>query len=312
MTKIAIELGIRATMDSIKRAARIADENLVECFFVPETHPQFFGVDALDALSKISESVKHVKLGTGIINVFSRTQEDILGAANQLQTKTSGKFVLGIGTSAPIIVKNLWNMEFKKPLSRLRDYSSFIKTKYSGPVYWAAVGEKTTKLAAKNADGAIFFLKPRDQISDHIDMINSTRKSLNKKGEFNVLSVIPTYFADDSSQAKITLASYIGANEFYSVSLAKAGFQYEVERIKNAFQNVGLMDAAQNVGDKLPDELTISGSVEECKEKIIKMGENSKLQTIILGFDLPEYEYTDEFFEKLDKLLKSLQKDAIC
>ena len=313
MTKIGIELGIRAPVKAIERAAQIADNTSVEYFFVPETHPGFFGVNALDVLSNISEKVKHVKLGTGIINVFSRTREEILDAANHLHTKTGGKFVLGMGTSAPIIIKNLWNMEFKKPLSRLRDYSNFIKTKYSGPIYWAAVGEKTTKLAAENADGVIFFLKPRDQISNHIDMINSTLKSLNKsEDEFNVISILPTFFADNNNQAKMTLASYIGANEFYAISLTNAGFQDEVEKIKNAFEKVGLLEAMQNVGDVLLDELTVSGSVEECKEKISKMIKNTKLKTVILGFDLPEDKYTDDFFEKLDKLLKSLQKDAIC
>ena len=308
MTKIGIELGIRAPAKAIERAAQIADDNSVEYFFVPETHPGFFGVDALEVLSDISEKVKRVKLGTGIINVFSRTQEEILDAANQLHTKTGGKFVLGIGTSAPIIIKNLWNMEFKKPLSRLRDYSNFIKTKYSGPIYWAAVGEKTTKLAAENADGVIFFLKPRDQISNHIDMINSTLKSLNKsEDEFNVISILPTFFADNNNQAKMTLAGYIGANEFYAISLTNAGFQDEVEKIKNAFEKVGLWEAMQNVGDVLLDELTVSGSVEECKERISKMIKNTKLKTIILGFDLPEDKYTDDFFEKLDKLLKSIQ-----
>jgi len=292
VTEIGIELGIRAPIKAIERAAQIADDNSVEYFFVPETHPGFFGVDALDALSNISEKVKHVKLGTGIINVFSRTQEEILDAANNILTKTGGKFVLGMGTSAPIIIKNLWNMEFKKPLSRLRDYSNFIKTKYSGPIYWAAVGEKTTKLAAENADGVIFFLKPRDQISNHIDMINSILKSLNKsEEEFNVISILPTFFTDNNNQAKMTLAGYIGANEFYAISLTNAGFQDEVEKIKNAYEKVGLWEAMQNVGDVLLDELTVSGSVEECKEKISKIIKNTKLKTVILGFDLPEDKY---------------------
>lgn len=308
MTKIGIELGIRAPIEAIKRAAQIADDNYVQYFLVPETHPEFFGVDALQALLKISEKVKHVKLGTGIINVFSRTREEILDRANQIHKKTGGKFILGIGTSAPVIIEKLWKMEFKKPLSRLRDYSNFIKTKYSGPIYWAAVGEKTTKLAAENADGVIFFLKPRDQILTHIDLINLTLRSLNKsKDEFNVISIIPTFFAGENNQAKLTLASYIGANEFYSIPLANAGFQDEVEKIKNAYEKVGLKEAAQNVGDALLDELTVSGSVDLCKEKISKMTKNTKLKTIILGFDLPEDQYTDDFFQKLDKLLKSLQ-----
>jgi len=308
VTKIGIELGIRAPIEAIERAAQIADDNYVEYFLVSETHPEFFGVDALHVLLKISEKVKHVKLGTGIINVFSRTQEEILDLAGHIHTKTGGKFILGIGTSAPIIIEKLWKMEFKKPLSRLRDYSNFIKKKYPGPIYWAAVGEKTTKLAAENADGVIFFLKPRDQISIHIELINSTLTSLNKsKDEFNLISIVPTFFAEDRNQAKLTLASYIGANEFYSIALAKAGFQEEVEKIKRSYEKVGLKEAAKNVGDILLDELTVSGSVDVCKEKISKRTKNTKLNTIILGFDLQEDQYTDDFFQKLDKLLTSLQ-----
>ena len=308
MTDIGIELGIRAPIEAIERAAQIADDNHVEYFLVPETHPEFFGVNALDTILKISEKVKNVKLGTGIINVFSRTQEEILDSANQIYEKTDGKFVLGIGTSAPIIIEKLWKMEFKKPLSRLKNYSKFIKTKFKGQIYWAAIGEKTTKLAAENANGVIFFLKPRVQISNHIDLINSVLASLNKSEDaFNLISIIPTYFDVDSNQAKMTLAGYIGANEFYSTPLSNAGFQDEVKKIKIMYKKAGLKKAAQNVGDTLLNELTIIGSVDTCKEKINEIIKNTKLKTIILGFDMPKDKYTDDFFAKLDKLLKCLQ-----
>ena len=308
MTNIGIELGIRAPIEAIERAAQIADDNHVEYFLVPETHPEFFGVNALDTILKISEKVKNVKVGTGIINVFSRTREEILDYANRLHAKTDGKSVLGIGTSAPIIIEKLWKMEFKKPLSRLKDYSNFIKTKFKGQIYWAAVGEKTTKLAAENANGVIFFLKPRVQISNHIDLINSTLASLNKSEDmFNLISIIHTYFEADNNQAKMTLAGYIGANEFYSTPLSNAGFQDDVEKIKSTYEKDGLRKAAQNVGDALLDELTITGSVDICKEKINEMIKNTKLKTIILGFDMPRDKYTDDFFTKLDKLMKDLQ-----
>ena len=308
MANIGIELGIRAPIEAIERAAQIADTNNVEYFLVPETHPEFFGVNALDTILKISEKVKNVKVGTGIINVFSRTQEEILDYANLIYEKTDGKFVLGIGTSAPIIIEKLWKMEFKKPLSRLKDYSNFIKTEFKGQIYWAAIGEKTTKLAAENANGVIFFLKPKVQISNHIDMINSTLASLNKSEDtFNLISIIPTYFEADNNQAKMTLAGYIGANEFYSTPLSNAGFQDDVKKIKSTYEKSGLKMAAQNVGDALLNELTITGSVDMCKEKINEIIKNTKLKTIILGFDMPKDKYTDDFFTKLDKLLKSLQ-----
>ena len=73
------------------------------------------------------------------------------------------------------------------------------------------------------------------------------------------------------------------------------------------YEKDGLRKAAQNVGDALLDELTITGSVDICKEKINEMIKNTKLKTIILGFDMPRDKYTDDFFTKLDKLMKDLQ-----
>ncbi len=115
-------------------------------------------------------------------------------------------------------------------------------------------------------------------------MINTTLE-VNKKDRFSTVSIIPTFFEEDGNQAKMTLARYIGANEFYSTPLVEAGFQDGVDKIKNAYQKIGLKDAAQNVGEVLLDELTIWGSVESCKERIYKIIENTKLKTIILGFD---------------------------
>ena len=73
--KLGIELGIRAPKKAIEKAAEIAEEHLIDYFFVPETHPKFYGVDAFETLSKISENIKHVKLGTVIVNIFSRSKK---------------------------------------------------------------------------------------------------------------------------------------------------------------------------------------------------------------------------------------------
>ena len=308
--KLGIELGIRAPKEAILKASKIAEKHSIEYFLVPETHPKFYGVDAFDTLEQISESMKHVKLGTGIVNVFSKSKEVIVQHANQLYKKTDENFILGLGTSTPAIIEDLWKMKFKKPLARLIDYSSFIKSEYKGPIFWAAVGQKTTELAAENVDGVIFFLKPKSQILNHIKLISTKLASLEKsKGGFEIISIIPTYLDENQEQfqAKMTLAGYIGANEFYSVPLEKAGFQNEVSNIKETYRKFGLKEAAKTVSEKLLNDLTISGSIDACKQKIRSMENDTKLDAIILGFDLPKEKYTDDFFDKLDKLLTSLE-----
>jgi len=302
MTKIGIELGIRASQEAILKAAKIADKHFVDYFFVPETHPESFGVDAFETILKIASNIKNVTIGTGIVNVFSRDKEEILKESVQIFEMSNGKFVLGIGTSAPVIIEKLWHLKFEKPVSRLVEYTEFIKSQYSGPIFWAAVGKHTTKLAAKHADGVIFFLKPKNQIADFIEMIEDELESLGKK--FETVSIFPTSF--DSEFTKITLAGYIGANEFYGKALINAGFQKDVSDIREAFSKFGLKGASKKVTDELVDELTITGTLEECKEKILEI-RKTKLKTVILGFDLPEEKYDDSFFEKLDKFLGMLK-----
>ncbi len=103
------------------------------------------------------------------------------------------------------------------------------------------------------------------------------------------------------------MAGYIGANEFYSVPLEKAGFQNEVSNIKETYRKFGLKEAAKTVSEKLLNDLTISGSIDTCKQKIRSIENDTKLDAIILGFDLPKEKYADDFFDKLDKLLTSLE-----
>lgn len=304
---IGVELGIRAPQKAIERAAEISDKNEIDYFFVPETHPSVYGVDAFESLLKLSEKTKHVTLGTGIVNVFSRSKEQILSASEKLYSRTGGRFVLGIGTSAPVIIEKLWKMQFKNPLSRLKEYTEFIRENFKGDIFWAAVGEKTVREAARNADGVLFFLKPKSQIKKDVILIK--QNLTNPENTFEVVSIVPTYIIteQDSFQAKMTLASYLGANEFYSKPLAKAGFESEVNKIKSIHNDLGLKEAAKNISDKLIDELVVFGSPQECAKKIFDKKKDLPLSSIILGFDLPESGYTNNFFNELENLLRDIK-----
>jgi len=170
--KFGIELGIKAPKDAVYKAAKIADSSGIDYFFIPETNPNVIGVNAFDTISILSNIINKVTLGTGIVNVFSRHPEQILEISQKIYQKTNQKFVLGLGTSAPAIIEKMYNMTFEKPVSRILQYTKFLKSKYSGPIFWSAVGEKMTKLAAENADGVIFFLKPEKEIEKSIKIIH--------------------------------------------------------------------------------------------------------------------------------------------
>lgn len=294
--KRGIELGINADLSSIKEAAKISNENNMDYFFVPETNPSIIGVDAFDTLEKIADKNQNMIMGTGIVNVFSRTKEQIAAGANKIYEKCEKKFVLGIGTSAPAVIENMWRLKFEKPVSRILEYTEYLRSNFQGPIFWAAVGQKTTQLAAQKADGVMFFLKPKRQVASDVSKIKS------KSGSFETVCIVPTYFGSGFAKAKKTLARYIGANEFYSVPLMSE-YDKEILEIRKAFRKFGLSSAIEEVSDKLAEELAICGTPKYCKERLDDFQEKTGCDAVIAGFDLDKDRFDSEFFENLKKLL---------
>jgi alkanesulfonate monooxygenase SsuD/methylene tetrahydromethanopterin reductase-like flavin-dependent oxidoreductase (luciferase family) len=305
-TKRGVELGIRAPLNAIKKAAMISDANLLDCYFVPETHPMFTGVDAFEALNSVVDKVENMTLGTGIVNVYSRSKEIMLRLCSEIYRKSDGRFVLGLGTSAPIIIENMYKMKFEKPLFRISSYTDYIKNHHNIPIYWAVVGDKITKLAAKHADGVIFFLKPESEIKHGIKIIRNTLSSLGRSyDQFDIISIRPTYIEDGRSaeqMARMTIANYVGANEFYSKPLEKSGYKKEVMAIRQNFAKYGLAEAARLVTHKMVTELATVGNAKECAGQISQYADRTKIKTVVAGFDLPKNGYNADFFLKLEKL----------
>src|SRR3990172_3109961 len=97
-----------------------------------------------------------------------------------------GRFCLGIGSSSPAIVENWNGVEFRKPLTRVRETVAFLRQVFAGekaasealcvrgfryarrfapppPIYIAALQEKMLALAGAMGDGVIInWLAPGD------------------------------------------------------------------------------------------------------------------------------------------------------
>jgi alkanesulfonate monooxygenase SsuD/methylene tetrahydromethanopterin reductase-like flavin-dependent oxidoreductase (luciferase family) len=306
MERIGIELGIRAPLSAVEKAAFIADRQMLDYYFIPETHSNFMGVNAFEALSRITTKIEHVTLGTGIVNVFSRTKNNLLLNASKIYNDTKKKFVLGLGTSAPAIVENMYKMRFEKPLSRIKEYTKYIKSRYDGPIYWSAVGDKITILSAECADGVIFFLKPESEIKRCIRILRSKLRSVDKNyNTFEIISILPSCISDSEKKGRNslrrTIANYVGANEFYSGPLERAGFVKEVKIIRKNFLAYGLAAAAAKVTDKMIETLGVCGDPAKCVTGIKAFSERTGLKTVVAGFDLPRQEYNKEFLKNIER-----------
>src|SRR5262249_1556108 len=168
--KIGYSLGPLLSMDEVLIIAKLADEaGFVDSIWVPES----WGRDAFSTLGAISQVTRKIRLGSSIVNVYSRTPATVAMGAVTIDKLSDKRTVLGIGTSTPELVTGWHGMEFKEPLERTREYIECLRiilssqrANYSGrhfrinnfkileplarntlPIYLGAVNQKMIDLA---------------------------------------------------------------------------------------------------------------------------------------------------------------------
>ncbi|WP_033291634.1 LLM class F420-dependent oxidoreductase [Amycolatopsis jejuensis] len=95
------------------------------------------GTDAFAPLVLASQWAPQLRLGTAIVPVYTRGPGLLAMSASTLAELAPGRFVLGIGTSSPVIVRD-WNAgAFTEPFQRSRDTLRFLRS--------ALAGEKVTE-----------------------------------------------------------------------------------------------------------------------------------------------------------------------
>lgn len=296
--RLAYSLGSLLSVDQILDCASHLSKYHPDTIWIPET----WGMENFSMLSMISQKVNSPKIGSSIINIYSRSPSLMAMGAATVDTISNGRLVLGLGTSSMPIVEDFHGMKFEKPVLRMREYVEIIRLVLSGkqvnydgnffklknfsllikplrnsiPIYLAAVNQKMVELTWEIADGVIFYLRPISELK------NTIEKMQNKK-KIDVSCQLITCVSKDSQKAidraRKTLAFYISVGEIYRNFLAKNGFQNETEEIFQEFEKSGLEHIHEFVSDSMIESLTICGNPQECLTKLNKFKDT--------GLDLP-------------------------
>ena len=159
-----------------------------------------YGYDAVSILGYLAARTTTLGIGTGILNIYSRTPATIAQTIAGLDAVSAGRALLGLGASGPQVIEGWHGLPYTKPLARTRDVVEFTRralrrevVSYRGatvrvpldpalgtglgkplkmltrplrprvPIYLAALGVKNVELAAEIAEGwkPLFFLPER-------------------------------------------------------------------------------------------------------------------------------------------------------
>jgi F420-dependent oxidoreductase-like protein len=86
-----------------------------------------YSVDSISRVGYLAAVTERLTIGTGIVNVFSRTPTAIAQTAAGCDYVTGGRFVLGLGTSGPQVIEGFHGVPFSKPRSRTLDVIQVVR-----------------------------------------------------------------------------------------------------------------------------------------------------------------------------------------
>ena len=81
-----------------------------------------YSFDAVSQVGYLAAKTERVEIGTGILNVYSRTAALMAMTGAGCDYVSDGRFILGLGASGPQVVEGFHGMPYEKPMVRIREY----------------------------------------------------------------------------------------------------------------------------------------------------------------------------------------------
>ena len=315
--RIACSLGSLLSIEEVLHCSKSLSDSKIDSIWIPET----WGMENFSTMSAVASNTDSQKIGSSIINIYSRSPSTIAMGAATVDILSKGRLILGLGTSSMPIVEDFHGNKFSNPVQRMKEYVEIIRLalskkqmNYSGkvfqlnnftlliepkrksiPIYLAAINEKMVNLTWEIADGVIFYLRPLEEMKKTITKMQSKKR-------IDVTCQIITCISEDSEiailRAKKTLAFYISVGNIYREFLSKNGFQNETNNIFDEFKKSGFKSNHELVTEKMLNSLCIAGNPNESKKQLQKFRDS--------GVDLPIIQFnpiedTKESFSLLKK-----------
>jgi F420-dependent oxidoreductase-like protein len=91
-----------------------------------------WGADAPSALGFLAARTEKLLLGSGILQLGTRTPVAIAQTAITLSNMSGGRFLLGLGASGPQVIEGLHGVPFARPKARMRETTEIVRQVIAG------------------------------------------------------------------------------------------------------------------------------------------------------------------------------------
>lgn len=256
------------------------------------------GHDGFSPLLLASAWTESMRLGTGVVNVFTRGPAVLAQHAAALQDASGGRFVLGVGSSSNVIVER-WNGGlFERPRTRVRETVAFLRQALAGdratpparasegagggfkleqpppapvPIVVAALRERMLRTAGEVADGAFLNFLPVPAVERVIAEIRAGEREAGKdEGSCEVLCRFFCLQGDPDEAlpvARWMFAAYATV-PVYEAFFRWLGYSEAIDGMVDAWRARDRSRAAELVPRELVEEVFILGDAPAQRRRI--------------------------------------------
>jgi F420-dependent oxidoreductase-like protein len=289
-TFISVGRSLETAMQRVHEAERLGYQSAYV------TH--IAGRDSLAVLAAYATRTSTIKLGTGVLPIYSRTPVATAQIAATIDELAGGRLVLGLGVSHRVTVENWYGQEIVKPVREMREYATTVRAIFDGdqppadnetfktnfrfsgyagrpgfPIYIAALSPTMLRLAGEIADGVILWLCGPDYIRDVVvpEVTAGRERAGRSLAGFDIVAAVPSAVTDAPEQARAKLRGDLipyFSLPFYRAMLERSGFDGDIAGFDAGMAAGDPAAATAAISDRFLETLTAIGDAPSAEASV--------------------------------------------
>ena len=288
-TFISVGRSLDQAIERVRRAEALGYDS------VYVTH--IAGRDSLTVLMAYAAATERIRLGTGVLPMYSRTPVATAQQAATIDEFSGGRMVLGIGVSHQVTVESWYGSRIEHPVAEMREYVAALRAMFEGrdvpegkrfptqfrfmglqpradlPIYVAGLSPNMLRLAGEVADGVMLWLCNPEYIRRVVvPEVTAGRERAGKSLEgFDIVAAVPAAVTDDRESVYNTMRGDLityWSLPFYRAMIERSGFGAEIAAFDAGMKAGDLDKAEEGISERFLDALMALGIPAEVRATI--------------------------------------------